>query len=321
MASSRLPDIESQVADAKWVTRATAIKNGISGALRSLTDTAKDASEELLNRGFEKRFQDECRALRAPQVTLNFPGRQGQVSRRKTVGAYKPNQILSEGEQKALALADFLAEVTSVPAASPVIFDDPITSMDYRRIHEVCDRIVELSSTYQVVVFTHNIWFAAELLGKAERKTWKYYDIRTENGGSGILSVASHPRIDTISQVSSRVRKLIEAANTSDGEVQAALVEKGYEELRGLCEIAVEYELFKGVIQRYAPNIMMTKLEKINITELKASVATVMPIFSKACRYIASHSQPIETQGIRPTLTELKADFDSLLKARDAHKD
>ena len=57
------------------------------------------------------------------------------------MASYKPAQVLSEGEQKALALADFLAEVTSVPASSPVVFDDPITSMDYRRIHEVCDRI------------------------------------------------------------------------------------------------------------------------------------------------------------------------------------
>lgn len=28
----------------------------------------------------------------------------------------------------------------------------------------------------------------------------------------------------------------------------------------------------------------------------------------KACHHIASHSQPVETQGIRPTLDELKKD-------------
>src|SRR5206468_1440417 len=97
----------------------------------------------------------ECQVLRAPAVTLNFPGRQGQVARRKMVAQYKPNQILSEGEQKALALADFLAEVTAVPSSAPVVFDDPITSMDYRRIHEVCERIVTLSADHQVMVFTH----------------------------------------------------------------------------------------------------------------------------------------------------------------------
>jgi hypothetical protein len=107
----------------------------------------------------------------------------------------------------------------------------------------------------------------------------------------------------------------------ADGEVKAALVEKGYEELRGLCEIVVEHEMLKGVVQRYAPNVMMTKVEKINVGELQNSMSAVMPAFEKACRYIASHSQPIETQGIRPTLDELKTDFAAVLKAREPHKE
>ncbi|MCI0363577.1 MAG: AAA family ATPase [Phycisphaerales bacterium] len=259
--------------------------------------------------------------LRAPRVTLNFPGRQGQVTRRKMVAAYKPNQVLSEGEQKALALADFLAEVTAVPASSPVIFDDPITSMDYRRINEVCARIVALAQIHQVIVLTHNIWFAAKLLASADKKTWKYYDIRSEGGDTGVVTAATHPRVDTLAQVRGRINKLIEAAEKADGEIRSALVEKGYEELRGLCEISVEHEMLKGVVQRYEPNVMMTKVERINVAELQRSMAVVMPAFEKACRYIASHSQPIETQGIRPTLEELKADLEAVLKAREPHKD
>ena len=320
-AYNLLPQIEKRVSDAKWVSRANIVKGGITSVLRSLTEAAKEASEELLNKGFEKRFEDECRRLRAPNVTLNFPGRQGQVTRRKMVADYKPNEVLSEGEQKVLALADFLAEVTAVPASSPVIFDDPITSMDYRRIHEVCDRIVALANEHQIIVFTHNIWFAAELLAKADKKKWKYYDIRSEGLDSGVLSSANHPRVDTIAQVSARVKKLIDGAEKADGEIKAALVEKGYEELRGLCEIVVEHEMLKGVVQRYAPNVMMTKVEKINVGKLQESTSAVMPIFERACRYIASHSQPIETQGIRPTLDELKADYEAVLNAREPHKD
>lgn len=320
-ASSLLPQIEKRVSDAKWVGRANIVKNNMTGVLRSLTDAAKEASEELLNRDFERRFRDECKALRVPDVTLNFPGRQGQVTRRKLVASYNPNQVLSEGEQKALALADFLAEVTAVPASSPVIFDDPITSMDYRRIHEVCDRIVALAQSHQTIVFTHNIWFAAELLSKADKKNWKYYDIRSEGGDAGVVSTASHPRVDTIAKVSDRVKKLIEGAEKQQGEVKAALVEKGYEELRALCEIVVEHEMFKGVVQRYAPNVMMTKLEKINIGKLQESMAAIVATFDKCCRYIASHSQPRETQSIRPTLDELKADYDTVLKAREPHKE
>jgi AAA domain len=316
-----LPQIERRASDAKWVTKATIVKGNLTGVLRSLTEAAKEASEQLLNKDFERRFEEECKLLRAPNVTLNFPGREGRVTRRKLVASYKPSQVLSEGEQKALALADFLAEVTAVPASSPVVFDDPITSMDYRRIHEVSDRIVVLAEDHQIIVFTHNIWFAAELLGKAEKKSLKYYDIKLEGGDAGVVTTASHPRVDTIKQVSTRVKTIIDAAEKADGVVKAALVEKGYEELRGFSEIVVEHEMLKGVVQRYAPNVMMTKLDKINIGKLQESMAAIMPVFEKSCRYIASHSQPPETQGIRPTIDELKADYDIVLKAREAHKE
>lgn len=320
-ANALLPQIEKRVSDAKWVARATTIKNNLTGVLRSLTEAAKLASEELLNKDFAKRFGDECKILRAPNVTLSFPGRQGQVKRQKLVASYNPTQVLSEGEQKALALADFLAEVTSVPASSPVVFDDPITSMDYRRIHEVCDRIVALAQDHQIIVFTHNIWFAAELLSKADKKNWKYYDIRLEGTDAGVITAASHPRVDTIAQVSARVKKMIDGAEKQEGEIKAALVEKGYEELRGLSEIVVEHEMLKGVVQRYAPNVMMTKLDKINVAKFQESMAAILPVFEKSCRYIASHSQPPETQGIRPTLDELKADYATVLKAREPHKE
>jgi hypothetical protein len=78
--------------------------------------------------------------------------------------------------------------------------------------------------------------------------------------------------------------------------------------------------MLKGVTQRYAPNVMMTKLDKINVAKLQDSITAMMPVFEKTCRYIASHSQPMETQGIRPTLDELKNDYDMVLKAREPHK-
>ena len=67
----------------------------------------------------------------------------------------------------------------------------------------------------------------------------------------------------------------------------------------------------------YAPNVMMTKLDQIKVDTLKEDMAAVTPVFNKCCRYIASHSQPLETQGVRPTLDELKADFETILKVRE----
>ena len=72
-ANAVLPQIEKRVSDAKWVGKATIVKTNLTSVLRSLTEAAKEASEELLNKDFGKRFENECKLLRAPNVTLNFP--------------------------------------------------------------------------------------------------------------------------------------------------------------------------------------------------------------------------------------------------------
>jgi len=68
-----------------------------------------------------------------------------------------PRLVLSEGEQRAVALASFLADVTGTVRSAPIIFDDPISSLDQDFEEKVADRLVELSMTRQIVVFTHRL--------------------------------------------------------------------------------------------------------------------------------------------------------------------
>ncbi len=316
-----IPEIEKIVEQAKWVDKAKIQQRKFQGLLRSLTDASKAASEQLLNRDFERRFAEECQQLRAPKVMLQFPGRQGQVTRKKAVATdHRPSDVLSEGEQKVIALADFLAEATLKPAA-PVIFDDPINSLDYKRLAEVVNRIVLLSETRQVIVFTHNIWFASELLSKFEKRAQdcSYYDVTRDGDRIGIVSKGTHPRSDTVSNLKGRINSLVQAAEKSSGEAQAALIEKAYELIRNVCEVIVEQELLQGVTRRYQPNVMMTKLPSINFNRLDNAVSAIYPIYEDCCRYIGSHSQPMETLNVRPTLAGLKADWKKVLDARDVY--
>ena len=319
---SLMPLIEKAVEQAKWADKARIQQRKIPTLLRSLTETSKSASEELLNRDFGRHFKEECRHLRAPAVTLLFPGRQGQVSRKKSVsvGEHRPSDVLSEGEQKVIALADFLAEASLKPPA-PVVFDDPINSLDYKRMAEVVNRIVLLSESRQVIVFTHNIWFATELLARFEKQPQEcsYYDVSRDGTRIGIVSKGTHPRSDTVSNLRSRINSLIQSAEKSSGEAQAALIEKTYELLRNLCEVIVEKDLLQGVTQRYQPNVMMTRLPEINFGGLEKAVAAIYPIYENCCRYIGSHSQPIETLNVRPSIEALKADWKKVLDVRDAY--
>jgi hypothetical protein len=65
---------------------------------------------------------------------------------------------------------------------------------------------------------------------------------------------------------------------------------------------------------------MMTRLPSINFAGLQTAVSAISPLFEDCCRYIVSHSQPMETLNVRPTLEALKADWSKLQEARDAYK-
>lgn len=319
-----LTEIKDFVKISKWVQNLNQlITTRFPVITRELTNVSKTASEEMLNKDFERHFLQECRSLRAPNVQLDFPGRKGQPERRKTVadGQYHLSDVLSEGEQKVIALADFLAEAGMRASIAPIIFDDPVNSLDYLRITEVVDRIVELSQTHQVIIFTHNIWFATEILSRFEKnpKDCYYYSVEDNESVKGIITRGTHPRSDTVKNLISRVNKLIQDAAGQNGETQSALVEKGYEVLRSWCEAVVETDLLCEVTKRYQPNVMMTKLPQIKADRLKKAVEAIMPVFEKACRIIASHSQPLETLNVRPNLQQLKQDWTTLQEARKAY--
>ena len=314
----RLESIETYVEQAKWAERAGKLSKRFRGLLRSLTETAKVASETLLNTDFEERFKAECAALRAPSVGLVFPGRRGEPARRKTISAdHKPSQVLSEGEQKVIALADFLSEAALRWSPAPLVFDDPVSSLDYRRITEVSNRITGLAAERQVVVFTHNIWFAVELLSRFEknRDACTYYRV-SEDSGKGTIVQGVHPRWDTVKGTKGRINSTIQSAKQRDGEEREALIERSYSLIRTWCEVVVEEELFAGVLGRFAPNVMMSKLEQLKPDRIDAAVAAILPIFEKACRLMEGHSQPLESLGVTPSLEELEGDWATLQEAR-----
>jgi len=164
---AQLPGIAAYVEKAKWAAAAAAASGRISAVMRSLTEQSKAANEEVLNQDFERLFLAECEALKAPKVEVGFSGRKGQAARRKVLSdEHRLSELLSEGEQKAIALADFLAEAMLRPASAPIVLDDPVTSLDHERTKHVVERVGLLSEARQVVVFTHSVTFARALVGR-----------------------------------------------------------------------------------------------------------------------------------------------------------
>lgn len=299
--------IQAQVKNSKEADRLKLLRSALPKLSRSVTDLSKSASDQLINQSFDALFLEECDALRAPLLKLQFVGREGKAQRRKVLsGRHKPSKVLSEGEQKVLALADFLAEARLAGITAPIIFDDPVSSLDHRRINEVARRIAKLADDNQVIVFTHDIFLATTLLALFEKsKRCSYFQV-TDEDGKGKVTRATGPRWDSLGSIKGKINSAVQAAKQQEGEARDALVRTGYDWIRSWCEVFTETELLRGVTQRYQPNVGMTRLDKINTEKLAEIIPRVTSVFEEACRFTEAHSQPLPTLGVSPTLAGLE---------------
>ncbi len=176
-----MPQIEKAVEQAKWVDKAKIQQRKFQGLLRSLTETSKVASEQLLNRDFERHFNEECK-------TSEGPGRDVAVSRQAGSGDPEKGgrQRRTSAQRRAVGRR---AESHRARRFSCRSFAEAPCARSFSTIRsiawttggmaEVVNRIVALSDTRQVIVFTHNIWFTTELLARFEKRTQdcSYYDV------------------------------------------------------------------------------------------------------------------------------------------------
>ncbi len=117
----------------------------------------------LITEKFVQRFNDELVRLGAAQIQVELV--KSKVSKGRvlhklqllnaTTNAIK--DVLSEGESRLLSIAAFLADVQAKSICSPFIFDDPISLLDRNNEEAVIKRLVELSQTHQVIIFTHRL--------------------------------------------------------------------------------------------------------------------------------------------------------------------
>ena len=133
---------------------------------RTISSLSKTASNQLLTEGLKEKFQEELNALKLGylKVSLDEEGaRSGQSFMKiKLPANYRTQEILSEGEQKGVALALFIAERRMEQVKNPIILDDPVNSLDHHITARLVERLVELGN--QIIIFSHHILLRDSLL-------------------------------------------------------------------------------------------------------------------------------------------------------------
>lgn len=192
----------------------------------------------------------------------------------KGAGKIKNNQILSEGEQRALALACFLAEIGGDDARYGIIVDDPVSSLDHLRMRKVAKRlIVEAKKGRQVIIFTHNMVFFNEMVSEAARASvpmTKSVISKTHSEGFGVVAENSVPWIADINARIASLRERTRALGlTSDFDTDdyRRMVKDFYSDLRESWERLVEEVVLAKTIERFVPDVMTGRLKEVSVTD------------------------------------------------------
>ncbi|MCZ8353085.1 MAG: AAA family ATPase [Cyclobacteriaceae bacterium] len=259
------------VAAHKWAAKAESSASAFN--TKSITIKQGDLFTSHITDKYTDTFNTECSKLNAPKI-VNIVQRNARIStlRKLQVAGVVANSVLSEGEQRAISLADFLTEVQLNPYNKGVFFDDPVTSQDHLRREKIAERLVELASKKQVIVFTHDIAFFIRLKIFAEASGLNHIitTIRNIGGTPGVISpdlpwIAQNvkARIGTLKDRLVRLKK-VEREATPDEYFFAA--KSWYNLLREAWERAVEERLFKGVVERFLLGVQTQKLKKVIVT-------------------------------------------------------
>lgn len=277
------------------------------------------ARSSLIESNFREIFDKELNRFKRSnfEIDVSFETDKGasiisQLIRDK----YSLSDVLSEGEQKAIALAEFLTELRLEDCKAPVIFDDPVTSLDHNIIDQVARRLTDLSKERQVVLFTHSILFFNSIKQKSEIVPYKgldfkFYETTKDTNVTGILIESPNIREDNFNHYKAIINAILRTPLEMRERSEVAMAIEGYNNLRAAIEVLVETDILKSAIKRYRKNIALTSLEKINGSLIDQYKAELSEIFERCCSYTDAHSSTEELIK-NPNLEELKIDFDKV---------
>ncbi|PIV90455.1 hypothetical protein COW46_03020 [Candidatus Gracilibacteria bacterium CG17_big_fil_post_rev_8_21_14_2_50_48_13] len=241
-------------------------------ATRQLDTTAfskmcGEASEELLTDSFRNAFKDELEKLNKNIGTDNIqiPKAKvvkGSIRTKKEIRGRSLKEILSEGEQKAVALSLFFAEISGDLTKMPVVFDDPVNSLDHEVGESLALRIAQLSKERQVVVFTHDLWFARKIVAACEKESVKLapHWVQKTTAGSGQIDLNSTPKMANIGVLQGKYDASVSDFESKDNQEKERALSAALDYLRSACECLIEDVLFAGTVQRYDHHIRVQNL-------------------------------------------------------------
>ena len=239
--------------------------------------------KELVTEDLNNRIRIEIDEFDLAHIPLliNDDSRKGESRFAVTLDAKKKVascDVLSEGEQRALGLACFFADVSRQPVKHGIIVDDPVSSLDHIRLRRVAGRLVEeAASGRQVIVFTHNLLFFSEVMSVAAAYGPVPVPILTNvvrkavDLGFGVVQDNDQPwdakpTTKRINLLQEKAKKL-ESIPNKDGDGYRQGVQSFYTDIRETWESLVEEVLLYRVVERFGSDVKTQSLKGVVVDD------------------------------------------------------
>ncbi len=289
----------------------------------AITQKSTAVTKIAVSQKLKQRFKEELTnlAFHHVEVELREAGGAEGVLYHKLILTRAPGvelpKVVSEGEQRCLSIAAFFAELSTADDPSGIVFDDPVSSLDYRWREDVAWRLVQEAKTRQVIVFTHDVVFLLLLKQFALEQGVAQLDqhVRQLSAGAGVCA-------EELPWVAMPVKKKIgylknewQAADKLARDGHQAAYEKEAKYLYGLLreawERALEEVLLGGIVERFRPSVQTQHIGTIaDITTVDCQ--TVDAAMTKCSKWLPGHDQAAAARARVPEPAELKTDIGSL---------
>lgn len=320
-ARLRLSDLKGAVLDAiaKFLLIEKLKVSFDAAATTTISRKATELSKTMVTQKVADALNTELEKLNVHELKVIMkPESPGGKTRFKLVlevqGNASAKDILSEGEQRAIAIASFLTEVKLDKRRGGIVFDDPVSSLDHRRRWHVAKRLAEEAKYRQVIVLTHDIYFLCILQQEADTAGVDLTPqcIRRAPAGFGVQTdrlpfdaMSTTRRIKSIRQMHEAAAR---AHKVGDDDEAKRLTRDTYYNLRLAWERGVEEVLFQGAVTRFDEGISTQKLSYVVVEDL--DYAVIEAGMTKCSKF--AHDPALGAHLPTPHPNDLLADIESL---------
>ena len=289
----------------------------------AITQKSTAVTKKFVTQKLKQQFQVELNNLdfRHVEVELKEVGGTDGVLYYRLVLTRAPGvelpRVASEGEQRCLSIAAFFAELSTADDQSGIVFDDPVSSLDYRWREAVAQRLVIEAKSRQVIVFTHDVVFLLLLKQFSKEQGVEQIDqhVKYLSIGAGVcdeelpwVALPVRRKIGYLKKEWQAADKLYRSGHLSTYEKEASYI---YGLLREAWERALEEVLLCGVVERFRPNIQTQQVVKISdITQ--ADCRALETAMTKCSKWLPGHDQAPAARAEIPAPDVLRADINTL---------